>query len=658
MIKIISENGIELFFKDRSVFSHSKSHPFATSIKKQTTYSSDRGDFTSTEKILEVTPLTEFNLVSYSNFDAIIEFYFDEIRLKLCLTICDDALKIVFESSQDCSYKFVFNACPNEGIFGGGEQYRKLNLKGEKVVNFVTEHTKFSVLEEKSNPNVKYVEKEHKDIGTYAPMTTFVSSEHYAMRFDVNCDGISDFSQQNQSVFDFNVCPKSLLFVVKDTFALIGQRLNKDIVNNEYLPDWAYDGMILGVQGGIDVVEKKAIKMIDDAAKICGVWCQDWSGKKITSFGSQVYWNWQYDTNLYHDLPEKIQFLKSKGVHFLAYINPYLVIDSVLYNYCKSHGYLIKKQDGSVYHIKTTTFQAGMMDLTNPQMVDFLKNQIIKKNMLDLGIDGYMADFGEYLPVDCVLHNGNPSVLHNYWPTLWAKINREAITEYGNKDVFFFTRSGYNGAQSYTTLMWNGDQHTDFTCDYGLPCVMPATFSLGFSGMTVAHSDIGGFFSFAHICRDSQLFIRWLEMSTFSPLMRSHESIRPQFNTQFDDKEVAPYTAKLSQIHSKLKPYLQDCFETAKKGIPFMRPDFYENNDYSLSKDEYSYFLGSDIIVFPIVTKDAKTRRVFIPKGVWVNMFTKIEYVEGEYELDAILGQPLAFYKSNSKYKDIFDKIK
>ena len=101
--------------------------------------------------------------------------------------------------------------------------------------------------------------------------------------------------------------------------------------------------------------------------------------------------------------------------------------------------------------------------------------------MLDIGIKGWMADFGEYLPVDAVLRHGDPKKLHNLWPVLWAKVNREAVEEYGAKDAMFFMRSGYLGIQTYAPVLWNGDQHTDLTRDYGMPCVMPASFSLGFS---------------------------------------------------------------------------------------------------------------------------------------------------------------------------------
>ena len=110
-----------------------------------------------------------------------------------------------------------------------------------------------------------------------------------------------------------------------------------------------------------------------------------------------------------------------------------------MYNYFKEHNMLVLTGNDEVYLSKSTTFNFGMMDLTNPEVIEYLKETIIKKNMIDIGIDGWMADFGEYLPVDCKLYNGNPRLLHNEWPTLWAKANREAVDEHPRgKDIVFF----------------------------------------------------------------------------------------------------------------------------------------------------------------------------------------------------------------------------
>lgn len=659
MIQIQTLNeGFALKYKDTCVFSHSSDSPFAHAVIWRLKYKSARGHFSVKNKVIKSIPLKNAEITDVPEKKTV-RLWHEDISLNLEFSQENGYLKCTMSATDGFSYRFNFHAENGEGIFGGGEQYRQLNLKGERVVNFVSEHIVIKPIVQKTVFKfLPYKEKKHKDIATYCPMTTFVSSEKYAVRIITDSYGIQDFTAGGTSVFTYEKCPEGFIFAAEEDFKELNRTLNTHTPSSQYLPSWCFDGMILGVQGGIDRAVEKADKMLQAGAAICGVWCQDWCGKKVTAAGKQVYWNWEVDEIRYKDLKNKIALLKEKGVHFLAYINPYLVKDGKLYNYCKDKGYLVKKPDGNVYTVVSTTFEFGMMDLTNNDMAEFLKETIIKQNMLDLGIDGYMADFGEYLPVDSVLNAGDAKLLHNHWPTLWAKINREAIDSHPRaKEVFFFTRSGYNGAQMHTPIMWNGDQHTCYLKDYGMPCVMPATFNLGFSGMPLLHSDIGGFISFASLKRDAELFIRWMEMNTFSPLMRSHESIRPENNAQYDDELVIKHTARLTALHRKLKPYLIECVEQSKQGIPVMRPDFYNSGNYSDHKELYSYFLGEEIFIFPVIERGATQKTVFLPRGAWIRFLDGKEYQGGrEHKLDSPLGKPLAFYLKDGKFSKMFSE--
>lgn len=660
-MQLKTENEIvKLYFKDRLVFTHTEKKPFVCAVLWDLEYKSTHGTFKVKAKTKEVLPLAKVAVCDAKEDNIVLQF--SRSGYKLIASFCEKngMLCCTLQASRDGAYRFAFPSEAKEAFFGGGEQYRQLNLKGERVINFVSEHIKVKpILQKTLFRFLPYKEKKHKDIVTYSPMSTFVSSKKYAVRFDLDGYGEADFRQDGVSVFTYEKCPRKFVYACGQSFAEISRTLNQDTPNREYLPNWAYDGMILGVQGGIDRVEQKAEEMRKSGAAVCGVWCQDWSGKKVTAVGSQVYWNWSADETRYPDLRNRIAALKEKGVRFLAYINPYLVKDGPMYNECKEKGYLIKNTKGEIYHIKSTTFDAGMFDLTNPKTVEYLKETVIKRNMLDLGIDGYMADFGEYLPTDSVLFAGDAKELHNSWPTMWARINRDAVDSHARaKEIFFFTRSGYNGAQNETTMMWNGDQHTDFTKDYGMGCVMPATFNLGFSGMTAVHSDIGGFISFSSLARDYELFLRWMEMNVFSPLLRSHETIRPEKNAQPYDAEILSDIAKLSHLHRALKPYIMECMKEANEGIPVMTPDFYYQDDFGKHKDLYSFMLGEEIFVAPVIERGARARKVFLPQGDWIKFFDDKIYGGGKaYEVDAPLGVPVAFYRKGGKYESIFSKI-
>jgi alpha-glucosidase len=203
-------------------------------------------------------------------------------------------------------------------------------------------------------------------------------------------------------------------------------------------------------------------------------------------------WNWKWDKKLYPGLDKKIREWKEEGIHFLGYINPFIALEGEIFQEAKANNYLVKDKECAPYLVKITTFPAAMVDFTNPYAYEWYKD-IIKENMIDFGLSGWMADFGEYLPTDCVLYSGdNPEDIHNMWPAIWAGLNLEAIWESGVEDeVFFFTRAGSTGTIAKSMMMWTGDQHVDWSMDDGIPAVIPATFSLAASGYPVAHSDAG-----------------------------------------------------------------------------------------------------------------------------------------------------------------------
>ncbi len=635
---------------DQLLAKHTPERPFITAILREKQYTMNRG--TVKEQITEAERRPLPNVRAEGNS---VLFSSEAHTVAIELSELDSGVLLELHGVEGWAYEFHLPAIRGEAVFGGGEQYRKTNLRGETVVNFVSEHIKaFTIIEKALLPRPLYAPKQHKQIGSYAPMPVFMTDRGRLFLFDTESDGRSEFGEDFYR-FEFDACPRSLALLKNDRYEPLCAYLNTRYPNRQYLPDWCHDGMILGIQGGTETVLKKTFAMLDAGAKITGVWSQDWSGENRTVMGKQVWWNWEVDETLYPNLKEAIQKLNARGVRFLAYINPYLVKDSRLYTYCMGKGWLITRKDGTVYHIKSTTFDAGMLDLTNPEAVRFIKDILIRKNMLDLGISGWMADFGEYLPVDCVLHDGDPAQLHNLWPVLWAKVNREALEEAGAKDVMFFMRSGYLGIQSYAPILWNGDQHTDTTKDYGMPCVMPASFSLGFSGVPMVHCDIGGFFSFGKMKRNDELFIRWMEMCTFSLLMRSHESIRPWANAQFDAPQVTPHTVRLTNIHAALAPYWKHCTALAKTGIPVMRPDFWDAGPYAESRDSYSYLMGDDLYVCPVIRRKAKTRNVILPKGEWIGFWSGKEYAGGEkHRIRTPLGQLPVFYRKESAFSKLF----
>lgn len=553
----------------------------------------------------------------------------------------------------------------DEHVYGTGEIFTEFDLRGQKINCWVAEHINALQVGKKLVKQIFGIKnttrrKNISNYETYYAQPTFLSSKKYYFHSFALARSEFDFRNESAHLIKIDEIADFCLGF-GNTFEETMFDLSETLGRQPHLPDWVYNGEILGIQGGTDIMMQKTETALNHNTAVSGVWIQDWEGRRVTAVGKQLYWNWEVDGELYFDLAQKIKELNEKNIKVLGYCNTFLAVEKPLYKEASEKGYCVKNKEGKDYYITITTFPAAIVDLTNPDAVRWLKN-IIKKNMIDLGFSGWMADFGEYLPTDSVLFSGEDAQLvHNTWPALWAKLNREAVEEAGKLgEIMFFTRAGYSETPKYSTMMWNGDNHVDYSVDYGLPSVIPAMLSLTCVGFGLSHSDIGGYTTFFNLKRSEELFMRWFEMNAFSPLLRGHEGLNPDLNVQFDSSErVLTHGAKFSRIHKALKPYLKDAVAyNAEKGVGAVRPLFFYYDEERAYTERYEYLLGRDILVAPVIRAKAVSRKVYLPNDVWVHLWSGREYGGGEYEIPAPIGEIPVFIRKESYFKESFLNLK
>ena len=65
------------------------------------------------------------------------------------------------------------------------------------------------------------------------------------------------------------------------------------------LPEWIISGAVVGLQGGTDRVRRISDELESLGTPIAALWLQDWVGQRKTYFGTQLWWNWELDTDHY-----------------------------------------------------------------------------------------------------------------------------------------------------------------------------------------------------------------------------------------------------------------------------------------------------------------------------------------------------------------------
>lgn len=558
-------------------------------------------------------------------------------------------------------------ATPGEHVYGFGEQYTRLDMRGKTVPIWTQEpglardHSFPALI---ANAIMGAGGKWHT---TYFPQASFVSSRHYFLVANTHARAELDFTARDHHRLHFWGIPGSFVLDAGGSIAEVLGSKSAHLGRQPRLPDWAVGGAWLGIGGGLNEerdgeasVQWKVRKALDANVKVTAVWCEDWTGVvRTASYDEKLFWNWEHDKERYPGLPGYIEELHRQGIKFLGYNNCFLMSHGNLYKEAEREGFLVKRADGSPYAVKMLSAAICMLDLTSPACRDWIKG-VITRTMIGIGLDGWMCDFGEYLPVDAVLHSGeDPALVHNEYPVLWAKVNHEAVAEAGRFGgegaIVFFNRSGGTGSSRYSPLVWAGDQQVTFQMGNGLASVIPAGVSLGFSGVGHHHSDIGGYFGIGPIRRTKEVFMRWAEHAAFTVVMRTH--CRKDFTAEVDwqwysDEETLQHFAKFSRIHAAMLPYTRHVLDEYQElGLPAMRhPWIHYESDTTLHGLKYQYLFGRDVLVAPVYKKGAKAWKVYLPDDEWIHLWSGAAHGKGWVAVDAPVGKPPVFYRAGARH--------
>lgn len=552
-----------------------------------------------------------------------------------------------------------------EHVWGGGEQLSYFDMRGRRFPLWTSEP---GVGRDKSTLLTFQADQKGKAGGDYYktnyPQPTYLSSRRYALHIDTMAYSAFDFRKDDWHELEIWAARATIELWARDAFTDLVTALSDRFGRQPPLPDWVLKGAIIGLKDGANSFARLE-KYADAGVAISGLWCEDWVGLRITSFGNRLFWDWKWNAARYPDLDRRIGELRERGIRFLGYVNPYLCVDGSLYPEAEAAGYLARKLDSDdTYLVDFGEFFCGVVDFTNPAAAAWFAERVIGQNMLDFGLSGWMADFGEYLPTDVRLHDGTPGMLaHNAWPVLWAEVNASAVASRGKTgDTVFFMRAGYSGVQRHCPLLWAGDQSVDFSRHDGIGTVITAALSSGLLGNAYHHSDIGGYTSLFGNVRTPELVMRWSEMAAFTPVMRGHEGNRPRDNVQVDeDPAILAHFARMTRIYTHMAPYLRALSEAAvATGLPVQRPLFLHFPDdvrtYALQE---SYLYGPDLLVAPVIQPGAESWTPYLPAGTdWVEVWTGAVHAGGqEVTVASPLGKPPLFFRQGSAWAGLFRQI-
>lgn len=295
-----------------------------------------------------------------------------------------------------------------------------------------------------------------------------------------------------------------------------------------------------------------------------------------------------------------------------------------------THPYREMDQKGMLFNFKTwpesgrdvwppdMNYPSGVRvyDAYNPEARNIYW-KYLNKGLFSLGVDSWWMDSTEpdHLSqkpedLDTKTYSGSFRKVRNAYPlmTVGGVYDHQRETT-GDKRVFILTRSAFAGQQRYGANTWSGDVNSSWEM---LRNQVPAGLNFSLTGNPNFNSDIGGFFAGVYRRNGGakspvfqELYVRWLQYGTFTPMMRSHGTDVPREIYQFGKKGDVVYDAieKFIRLRYSMLPYIYSVsHDVSKNNSSFLRA---LSMDFSSDKKTWNinneYLFGKSLLVAPVL---------------------------------------------------------
>jgi alpha-glucosidase (family GH31 glycosyl hydrolase) len=345
------------------------------------------------------------------------------------------------------------------------------------------------------------------------------------------------------------------------------------------------------------------------------------------------YSTFEWDLERFPDPQGMVDHLHSLDVKIMVWTVPGINTDvPELYEHAADKGWLMGASADRPNHVVSWWKGEGsLIDYFNPDAVEWWHG--LMDQTLDLGIDGWKCDGLDF-----------SAIVAPYSPGAGRNVERIEYSHAYYRDFFEYTREQLGDDRIITARPidnygadlggdgvafapvdinwagWVGDQDASFD---GLEAALRNMYWSADYGYVAFGSDIGGYRENDAFegGRDKELFIRWAQLGALSAVMENGGGgeHRPW---AFDEQTTTIYR-RFTQLHHRLMPYLNqagaDAFAEERSMLEFR------------SRSAYSYTLGDDLFVAPILSEGGAISVVFPGEDEWIYLFdTDMRFIGGE----------------------------
>jgi alpha-glucosidase (family GH31 glycosyl hydrolase) len=483
--------------------------------------------------------------------------------------------------------------------------------------------------------------------GLYAPF--FQTSRGYGVLVDGTTFGTYDLalSDPGEVAFEFELPPG----VTRFSYVALGGPRHAQVLEHYTAltgrpfvpPEWAFqhwrwrDEHRLGTPATLDGVAMNA-DLVDDVSHYeqLGIPVGNYTFDRpwgtgdlpdLTEPEEPGFGDLEWDQARFPNPQAMLDALNRRGYHVFLWVAPWATGVNTNRE-AREGGYLAP---GSRY----------IIDFTNPAAVDWWSGKI--RPLIEMGLAGLKVDRGdEDTPSDTtqVYADGRTGrEIHNAYPEIMAHVFHDIVQSVRGDDFLVYPRTGYTGSSHWAVFSAGDVPGKDLSgkpIDLGLRNAILAQLHCAFLGFPMWGSDTGGYEQFG----DREVFARWIEFSTFSPIMEiggtgTHAPWDMPTEPNYDQQMIDIYR-RYTTLRRDLVPYIyQHALETGRSGKPIARPLVFDYPDDPRTKDLWEeYLFGDDILVAPVWRVGQRTQHVYLPAGDWVDYWNPARRVAGPADLD------------------------
>ncbi len=337
------------------------------------------------------------------------------------------------------------------------------------------------------------------------------------------------------------------------------------------------------------------------------------------------------DTQRFPDLAGLARDLAMRQIRLVAILDCGVKQDpaDTLFQQGHTEGVFCTLPDGHLAIAPVWPGWCAFPDFTLPKTRAWWGRQYAR--LLEAGIAGFWHDMNEpaafvtwgdpTLPRPTRLalegRGGDHREGHNLLGLMMARAGHDALrTQRPEQRPFIFSRSGWAGLPRYA-WNWTGDTESTWTT---LRQTVATVLGLALSGIPFTGPDVGGYSG----SPSAELYIRWLQLSTFLPFFRTHSArTTPRREPWAFGEPYLGIAREFLRLRYQLLPYLYTlAWEASERGHPLVRPLFWPDAEVpDLWDVQDAFLLGDALLVAPVIEEGADNREITLPEGSWYGLF-------------------------------------